>query len=492
MATLRDPIHGDIWLDEISSAIVNHIAFQRLRYIRQNGLLHFVFPGALHTRFVHSIGTMHLARRLIDQLLAPISWQKMTAKEVASLEYLKTVFSSAALLHDIGHGAFSHSIESIRASDGEPFIGRLKTVARKWNAESLVEAHATFAAPVHGKTLDAILASPADHEAIGMIIIDNMLRDRAVVDAVEARFPGLEFAFHDDVNAMLENLPPKEAFVALLDQVLSAVKKHGPEHLQTLDANGQHANLIAALHGMISGTFDVDRMDYLRRDSHYCGVSYGHIDVDFLMRGLVLFSVGGKLKVLVRESAVHAFEDMLWARYQMFLQVYGHKTNVGLNGVLALVLPQAEADDRFDRPESYEEYLTFTDDYVMSNLFRIAFRGTLKNEPYARALVYRQLPMYLGNSDLADFGYEKEKENLADAVNAATKSKATDAKLPEADIISATHSSSFVKVGKLPSVLTYDRYASKHDIVAFGTRSKMVDEQAVPPSCDFIYFYMSQ
>ena len=133
--TVRDAIHGDIFLTPLQAAVVDTPVFQRLRYIRQNGLLHFVFPGAVHTRFAHSIGTMHLARRVFQSLF-PSYRPTINGKERSPLGYIGAVFELAALLHDVGHCAFSHSIERVELR-GEPFFHSMRTLVEEWQMSDL-------------------------------------------------------------------------------------------------------------------------------------------------------------------------------------------------------------------------------------------------------------------------------------------------------------------------------------------------------------------
>jgi len=137
MRIIRDPIHGDVVLGPVHAAIVDTVIFQRLRYIRQNGLLHFVFPGAVHTRFVHSLGTMEVARRVFRRLMSPIS---ADAHEPPPIKYLACAFELAALLHDVGHCAFSHSIEDVQIN-GQPLLGTVSELFGNWKEDTLLEEY---------------------------------------------------------------------------------------------------------------------------------------------------------------------------------------------------------------------------------------------------------------------------------------------------------------------------------------------------------------
>ncbi len=112
---IRDPIHGFIQFNDWERELINHPIFQRLRRIRQLGLTEMVYPGAMHTRFEHSIGVMHVATKMFDQI---VNRQKHYLKELLNyndedFERAKTIVRLAALLHDLGHSPFSHAGEGL-------------------------------------------------------------------------------------------------------------------------------------------------------------------------------------------------------------------------------------------------------------------------------------------------------------------------------------------------------------------------------------------
>lgn len=100
----QDPIHGTIELSDLETTVVNSLEFQRLRFIRQLSLLHYVYPGAFHTRFAHSIGVCGVSWK-VSKNLFPRSDKN---------NYILSVYRLAALLHDVGHGAFSHSLSYLK------------------------------------------------------------------------------------------------------------------------------------------------------------------------------------------------------------------------------------------------------------------------------------------------------------------------------------------------------------------------------------------
>jgi HD superfamily phosphohydrolase len=232
--TIRDPLWDTIRLDEVALRIVDSAAFQRLRYIKQLGHAHLVYPGATHTRFDHAVGVYHLARRSILILKEQGALQQVDPLDCALIPF-------AALLHDIGHYPFSHALEEL-----EP---------------------------------DLI---PGHHEAL----VGHFFTDPEVAAALR--------------SVSGDAAPRIEALV-----------------------RGQSTN---PLQGLVSGSLDLDKIDYLRRDARFCGVPYGDVDVDRLLHGLLLLEdpATGRLEIGVHEKAVAALESLLFAKYQMFRNVYWH------------------------------------------------------------------------------------------------------------------------------------------------------------------------
>jgi len=108
MPYIVEPVHKSIFVNEEEEKVIEHPAFQRLRRIKQLGSVQLMFPGALHNRFVHSLGVMHVASRLCDALLKD--------GEIAEIAFFKRYLRFAGLLHDIGHGPFSHQFEKFTKS----------------------------------------------------------------------------------------------------------------------------------------------------------------------------------------------------------------------------------------------------------------------------------------------------------------------------------------------------------------------------------------
>jgi uncharacterized protein len=255
---LRDPVHGLVSFESEEESIIPALLeareLQRLRRVRQTGLASLAYPGADHTRFAHAIGSACVMTRLIRRLRAIHEslpyWQRMTTERARDA-------LAAALLHDVGHGPFSHLFEQV-------------------------------------------LPQARRHEAwTSEIVLDPST----------------------DVNRILKR------FDATL-----------PERVANL-VQGKHE--LTFLAKAVSGTFDVDRCDYLLRDAHATGVSYGSFDLDWLLRSL-RFGVpsNGAAPPLAIDGAkgIPAIESFLLARLFMFQQVYFHKTERASEWMLSRIL----------------------------------------------------------------------------------------------------------------------------------------------------------
>jgi HD superfamily phosphohydrolase len=241
----RDPVHGFIQVDEVERDIINTKAFQRLRNISQLAFTKYVYHGAEHSRFGHSLGVMEFATKVFEKLR-----QSKFFPFKKDEEYRKywRILRIAALLHDVGHGPFSHAS-------------------------------------------DAFFPSKEAHENMSRLIIEKT-----------------------EIGDIINHFFQKNAINANATEVADLVQ-------------GKPTGKSAFLPSILSGPFDVDKMDYLLRDSLYAGVFYGRFDWERLIHTftLNLDEDSGNYKLVVKEGGVHAAEAMALARYYMFTQVYFHK-----------------------------------------------------------------------------------------------------------------------------------------------------------------------
>jgi HD superfamily phosphohydrolase len=240
---IRDSLHGNLKLNEFEVKLIDTPQIQRLRRIKQLGFTYLVYPGANHTRFEHSIGTMYLASRLAYGL-------NLSEDE-------RLMLRVCGLLHDAGHGPFSHVSELVHAKSHEELTSKL--------------------------------------------ILESQLSD-----------------------ILSENYDPK----AIIKLISGA----------------------GSLGQIISGDLDVDRMDYLLRDSYYTGVAYGVIDVERLIHNMKLED-----NLVLKSKGVQAAESMLLARYFMYPSVYQHHTTRIINSMFRRCLNQLFIEE-FILPENIYKY----------------------------------------------------------------------------------------------------------------------------------------
>jgi HD superfamily phosphohydrolase len=255
---LRDPVHGLVSFEaeeqQIIPALLATKEVQRLRRVHQLGLTSLAYPGADHSRFSHALGTAHVMSRFIERIRSISSdlpyWQRLTSER--GREAL-----AAALLHDVGHGPFSHLFEEA-------------------------------------------MPRGATHEVWSTRIV---------------RDPSTE-----------------------VHQVLTSFDRELPQRVAML-IGGKHE--LPYLAHAVSGTFDVDRCDYLLRDAHFTGVSYGKYDLDWLLRSFCLApptTPGGAPTLAIDGTkGLPAIESFTLARLFMFQQVYFHKASRASDWLLSRI-----------------------------------------------------------------------------------------------------------------------------------------------------------
>jgi uncharacterized protein len=327
---VNDPVYGFIRFPEPElMRIIDHPWFQRLRNIKQMGLAHLVYPGAVHTRLAHSLGACHLMGKALDEL---------QAKDITTDKDERLAARIAALLHDIGHAPFSHSLE-----------------------HELVGVH---------------------HETLSRIIMRRM----------------------------------NEEFDGLLSKAIRIFDHSYPSNY---------------LHQLVSSQLDVDRMDYLNRDSFYTGVSEGVIGYDRILQMLTVTNN----ELMVEEKGVYSVEKFIIARRLMYWQVYLHKTVLGSEMLLINIIKRAkelvqkgeklfstpslnyflsrnltEADFYAD-PEHLENYCQLDDSDVMCSIKVWQTHNDKILSSLSKMLILRQLyKVSLSSESLANILVDKQEE----------------------------------------------------------------------------------
>ncbi|MCK4348747.1 MAG: HD domain-containing protein [Thermoplasmatales archaeon] len=300
---IRDPIYGFITFNDWEKEIINHPCFQRLRRIRQLSLTDLVYPGAMHTRFEHSLGVMHLATTMFDSIVTNPDNLGILKRELdydeAGVKRDRQIIRFAGLLHDIGHAPFSHSSETIMPRNSQT-----------------------------GK--------PYKHEDYGAAIIKGPLRD------------------------VLENHSINNNYHIRAEEIAAFIER-----------NPQTSGERIFWKVFISSQLDADRGDYLLRDSYHIGVKYGIYDHSRLMNTLALgVDPESQMPVLgIDRGGWHIAESIVLARYQLFTQVYFHKTRRAYDYHLKEAAKVAIPGGQLPAPNNVEEFLKF-DDITLCSLFK--------------------------------------------------------------------------------------------------------------------------
>ncbi len=235
---INDPVYGFIKIPyDIIFELIEHPLFQRLRRIRQLGLTNYVYPGATHTRFQHAVGAMYLMGQAIEVIRS--RGHEITNEEASAV-------TIAILLHDIGHGPFSHSLEN-----------------------SLIKN--------------------TSHETISLMFMEQL----------------------------------NSEFGGELGKAIQIFKNEYPKRF---------------LHQLVSSQLDMDRLDYLKRDSFFTGVTEGVIGSDRIIKMLNVVND----QLVVDEKGIYSIEKFLIARRLMYWQVYLHRTVVSSEQLLVMMLKRAQ------------------------------------------------------------------------------------------------------------------------------------------------------
>jgi HD superfamily phosphohydrolase len=234
---INDPVYGFISIpSELVFDLIEHPYFQRLRYIKQLGMTHLVYPGALHTRFHHALGAMHLMKMTIETLRS--KGHEITAEEEEGV-------TIAILLHDVGHGPFSHALEHT-------------------------------------------IVKGVSHEDISILLMDKL----------------------------------NEQFDGRLSMAIKIFKGIYQKQF---------------LHELVSSQLDMDRLDYLNRDSFFTGVSEGVISSDRIIKMLNVRDD----HIVIEEKGIYSVEKFIIARRLMYWQVYLHKTVIAAEQLLVKILERS-------------------------------------------------------------------------------------------------------------------------------------------------------
>jgi uncharacterized protein len=302
---VRCPVHGFIHYSLNERRLIDHEAFQRLRNIRQLALSHYLYPGATHSRFEHSLGVMEMVTRAFDSI--GLKHRKLINAELSQIRELRTntwvrarqTLRIFALLHDVGHPAFSHAAEEV----------------------------------IPG----------GNHEDVSLYVVQEILGDM------------LERLFYKDIVGLLTRLFKKSPDATFL-------------------------------RGFVAGEMDMDRTDYLLRDSLHCGVEYGKFDFRRLIESLTIYKNRdtGRIELAIERGGEHTFEALILARYQMNTQVYYHR----LRRIYDHYLTQYMKSWGVVHYKTMDDVLRFDDIKVLNDIAKDAETKN-KRSQWARRIINR-------------------------------------------------------------------------------------------------------
>jgi HD superfamily phosphohydrolase len=270
---IKDPVHGYVYVTEQEKMIIDSYPVQRLHRLRQLAGAEYVYPGANHTRFEHSVGVMYLAGRVAEN---PNLSQIMDEEEAGMIRI-------AGLLHDVGHGPFSHVFEQLLIKE-------------------LEKTHEDITSWIIQKSELSEIIGKAGYKAdeVGKLAVGRLRR-------------------------------PKRAF---MDQI-------------------------------ISSTVDVDKQDFIVRDTHHTGAEYGYIDIFRLIHNLDVLGENLALEL----GALSALESLIIARIESFKSIYFHRVGRAAQIMLAMAMEKANEEVGFTRFKTPEEYLAI-DDYTAYTMLK--------------------------------------------------------------------------------------------------------------------------
>lgn len=314
---INDPVYGGIAVTKMELEIIDTPIFQRLRGLRQLARVNLVFPSAEHSRYVHSLGVLYIMGLMTEHLLK----QGMLSED----DVIK--MRVAALLHDIGHYPLSHLGESVYSycKDNE-------------NATNIVELESKTDEK-HLYEITSSHSKSAHHEHLGKYIVIN----------------------HHEISGIL--------------------KKYGLNPVEIGEIfTGEYGSRNMVYTQLLHSSLDADRLDYLLRDSYQTGVKYGLVDLQYLVRLLMVVSdpsLPENNQILAcNKKGQHVVEHFLMSRYFHYSQVIFHKTNAAFEGMIKCMYIKLVQSGNFiykslDEIHAHineEEFLKFNDSFLEVSL----------------------------------------------------------------------------------------------------------------------------
>ncbi|MGM0767590.1 MAG: HD domain-containing protein [Pseudomonadota bacterium] len=374
---IMDPVHGGIPLYRHEIRVIDHPLFQRLRNICQNDILSLVFPGATHSRFLHSIGVMHVGTRMFRSMIDAYLREKqlsektdLSLSQLDAIDYLAKTIRLGCLLHDSGHSSFSHQFTQARRI--RELMSRQDRFDDLWEGVDYTAYHRTRPGEL-------------EHEHYSVRVAHEVLKDIDIAAAgLDAR----------DVIGIMEttDVEPSDAFC-----------RHARTFWGFIAGDDAHSGALSKadipqlvmdlLSSIVSGEIDADRADYMLRDGFHSSVTIGGFNLDHLLSNLRFgWDVTEPwLGLAITQKGLGALEDFVYSRHQMYRKVYAHKTALGFDWLLREAINEVLED-----PENFEWVDTCLSNMryfaeLTDNFFWEAFRKVARRNPhsFSRCIVDR-------------------------------------------------------------------------------------------------------
>ncbi|MEC6881497.1 HD domain-containing protein [Photobacterium piscicola] len=436
---ILDPIHGIIRLSKLELKFVDHPLFQRLRTIKQNTFLYKVFPSAMHSRFEHSLGVMHLSYKILSNL--KLNGYRYKSKyeyahifcDIDNLPLINIQeLRLAALLHDIGHGPMSHQFDSFMCKKEDLAVH----LGNEFNdVFNMIDNN-----------------SKIEHEHISIIFIKHI-------------YNNLDEEYKNQIN---------------IDNVIKIIENKYKDKKLIISYNNNEFDILPLLTSIISSCpIDADRMDYLLRDSYFSGVKCGVYDYNRLLMSIVPVVENDKVYLAYKESGVDSIVEFINSRSSLFGQVYYHKTNRAFSAMLNNVCEIAKQNKN-------KQYFDLFDFYEPDNVINDSKISQLEE------FYKNNSDDYFLNEQLASFVAESEFYEIGapildDIINRSPWSKGYESKLyPEN--IKINDSVNEIFVSKLKDELLFlisnhiDKYKFAIDIVT-DNAFKDIDKTEIKLLC---------
>ena len=435
---IMDPVHGGIPLFPHEVTVIDHPLFQRLRNICQNDILSLVFPGATHSRFLHSIGVMHVGERIFLSMVKSYletrhykSKTKTSNAQFFAIDYFNKVIRLACLLHDCGHSSFSHQftrVSSIKKMMSDPDLFK-----KLWKGNTPSELYASSPEII-------------EHEHYSIRCAYQLLQETNV------QASGINPI---DVLSIMETTSPTPS------DLFCEHSKHFWEFIVGEKNTSAPALVRELLSSIISGEVDADRADYMLRDGFHSSVTIGGFNLDHLLSNLRFGWEPTEpwLGLAVTSKGLSALEDFVYSRYQMYRHVYAHKTALGFDWLLREAINEVLEDKKIS--DYVQLCLTDLNEFrhLTDNYFWECFRNYARKKPasYSYCIINRIKLKHVDTQlDLSTEQVDSNKTLLAKKLNIHVE-----------DVVSCTMNAKFSKIRENFNqirVLVKDPISHQHEL----------------------------